>query len=88
MSELSQTLKEWNNVKQQLKLYKKKDDEYRLKILKEMNRLNKNRISAGGYTVSRSRTSRETLSKNNIPSDLWKQYCTKYSYDVYRLVHK
>ena len=50
-----------------------------------MNRKDVDRLTAGGFTVTRRRNTRTSLSKDNVPTEIWKEYSTRISYDAFFL---
>lgn len=86
--DLGETLHKWYESKKKLAELEKKIEKYKLEIVKEMNKLEKDKISAGGYTVTRRRNTRTYITKESLPANLWKEYSTQCNYDAYHLVRK
>jgi hypothetical protein len=83
---LEKTLEKWYSAKEKLAILEEKINKYKLEITREMNRKNVDKISAGGFTVSRRRNTRTYLSKESVPADIWKEYSTRCSFDAFFLV--
>lgn len=83
-----ETLEKWYNAKKEISRLEKEIDSCKLEISNKMNRKGMEKISSGGYTVERRRNTRTSLSKDNVPSSIWKEYATKSHYDSYYLVRK
>lgn len=81
-------LHKWYKAKKDLGSLEKKISEYKLKISREMNRTNTDKISGNGYTVTRRRNNRSYITKENVPESIWKEYSTRCSFDSYYLVRK
>lgn len=79
------TLRKWYDAKTQIDDLEKKIKGYKLIILKELNTKGVDKIKAGDITVSRRRTTRFHLSKENVPSHVWNDYAVRCSYDVFHL---
>ena len=45
----------------------------------------KDTINGENFTVSMRFNIRQQLSKQNVPSDIWEKYSTRYSYTSYHL---
>lgn len=84
--DIAQTLKKWDETRKKIDYLEEKLKKYKTSITKEMNKKEVDKLSAGGFTVTRRRTTRSTLSKDNVPSDIWKEYSTRCSYDTFFLV--
>jgi effector-binding domain-containing protein len=85
---IGETLHKWYKAKKKLELIEKKIDKYKAEITKEMNKTDRDELNGGGYSVSRRRNTRTYVTKENLPVQLWKEYCTQCSYDSFYLVRK
>jgi hypothetical protein len=86
MSELDSILQKWDDAKKKLEILEEKIKKYKLAVTKEMNRKEVDKLSAGGYTVTRRRNTRTYITKDNLPAEIWKEYSTRCSYDALFLV--
>lgn len=85
MNSLEITLQKWYNAKTQMDELEKKIKSYKLIISKELNTKGIDKLKIGDITVSRRRTTRFHLSKENVPSHIWNDYAVRCSYDVFHL---
>ena len=53
-----------------------------------MNKKDKDIISGENFIVSRRNNTRQQLSKQNVPPEIWERYCTRYTYKSYYLKKK
>jgi len=83
--DIATTLRKWDEAKKKMELLEEKVKKYKSAISKEMNKQEVDRLSAGGYMVTRRRNTRSFLSKDNVPADIWKEYSTRSSYDAFFL---
>ena len=83
--ELEIILEKWHDAKKKIEDYEDKINKYKSQIMKEMNRLGKDKISTDEFTVSRRRNVKRYLSKDTVPQEIWKQYSTECSYDAFFL---
>lgn len=83
--ELEIILEKWHDAKKKVEEYEDKINKYKSQIMKEMNRLGKDKISTDEFTVSRRRNVKRYLSKDSVPKEIWKQYSTECSYDAFFL---
>lgn len=84
--DIEDTLRKWDQAKKKNEILEEKLKKYKSIIAKEMNTRDVDKLSAGGYTVTRRRNTRSYLSKDNVPADIWKEYSTRTSYDVFFLL--
>lgn len=84
--DIIKVLSSWDETRKKIALLEERLKKYKNIVSKEMNKKDVDYISTGSFTVTRRRTTRTTLSKDNVPADIWKEYCTRSSYDVYSLI--
>lgn len=82
---IGETLRKWDEAKRKMEVLEEKVKKYKNIVSKEMNRKEVDRITADGFVVQRRRNTRSYLSKENVPSDIWKEYSTRLSYDAFFL---
>jgi hypothetical protein len=82
---LSQILYNWNLAKKKADEIEDEINRYKKLIAKEMNSREVNKLSEGGFTVSRRRISKSYLTKDSVPVDIWNRYSTKCAFDAYFL---
>lgn len=85
MSEIGETLHKWYEAKKKLEALEEKINRYKILITKEMNRKDVDTLESGGYSVTRRRNTRTSLSKDNVPAEIWKEYSTRINYDSFHL---
>jgi hypothetical protein len=84
--DIANILKKWDETKKKIDYLEEKLKKYKSNITKQMNKQEVDKLTSGGYTVTRRRTTRTTLSKENVPADIWKEYSTRCSYDAFFLI--
>lgn len=82
---IGETLRKWDEAKRKMEVLEEKVKKYKNIVSKEMNKKEVDRLSADGFSVQRRRNTRSYLSKENVPSDIWKKYSTRLSYDAFFL---
>lgn len=82
MSDLETILSKWNDDKKKLETLEHRINKYKLKITKEMNSKDTDKISTSNYTVTRRRNTRTYVTRENLPEDIWKKYSTRCSFDA------
>ena len=88
MSEIGEILEKWLDAKEKIALLEKRVEKYKAIIGKEMNKKETDKITENGITVSRRRNSRTYVSKESMPDNLWKEYATSCSFDVFTFSKK
>jgi hypothetical protein len=82
MSDLETILSKWNDAKKKLETLEHRISKYKLRITKEMNSKDTDKISTSNYTVTRRRNTRTYVTRENLPEDIWKKYSTRCSFDA------
>ena len=83
--DLNIILNKWDKAKRHKLLYEKECEQYRGAVERYMNKKEKNIIHGNKYIVSRVSNTRQHLSKQNVPPEIWDRYSTRSSYMLYRL---
>lgn len=83
--DIADTLTKWNDAKRKIQILEERIDKYKSAVTKEMNRKEVDKLSANGFTVTRRRQTKTYLSKDSVPANIWNEYATKCSYDVFLL---
>lgn len=84
--DIETTLRKWDETRKKIEILEEKLKKYKNTISKEMNKKEVDKLSLGGYTVTRRRNTRSYITKENVPADIWKEYSTKCSFDAFFLV--
>lgn len=90
MSKMSETIAKWIDIKEKIAELEKKHEKYRNMIQDFMEKDNITELpyvdsNNKKYSIKKSILHRETLSKKDIPSDLWDKYHKTSSYTMIRL---
>lgn len=83
--QLSQILHDWHEAREKVEKYEKKIEKYRELVKKQLEKENKNSISVGEFKVTKTHVVRSTISKQNVPEEIWNKYSKKSTYDVVSL---
>lgn len=81
-------LEKWDSAKKEKSMLEKDCERYKDAIERYMNKKDKDIISGENFIVSRRTNTRQQLSKQNVPPELWERYCTRYTYKSYHLKKK
>ena len=81
-------LEKWDFAKKEKSELEKDCERYKDAIERHMNKKDKDIISGENFVVSRRTNTRQQLSKQNVPPDIWEKYCSRYTYKSYHLKKK
>ena len=81
-------LEKWDLAKQQKADLEKECEKYKGAVERYMNRKEKDSVSSKYYTVTRRSNTRQQLSKQRVPSDIWNRYANRFTYTSYHLKKK
>ena len=87
-SNVSSLLKEWNDIKNHLKHLQHQDEHYRQEVQHIMNERNTNILKSRDFMCKRSTRSRESMSKNHVPRQIWNEYAIQTEYNVLSLTER
>lgn len=81
-------LEKWDSAKKEKSVLEKDCERYKDAIERYMNKKDKDIISGENFIVSRRTNTRQQISKQNVPPEIWERYCTRYTYKSYHLKKK
>ena len=87
MTDLS-FLQQWNEAKMKISELERKCERYKRLADKAIDSKGVNVIKYGDITVKRSEIVRTSISKSDLPKELWNKYSKKSSYVAYYLSEK
>ena len=88
MSNIDTILDKWYYAKKQKDKYEKECETYKGAVQRYMDRKNTNKINGNHFTVSRRSNTRQQLSKQNVPPEVWEKYTNRITYNSYYLNKK
>jgi hypothetical protein len=86
--DIDKDIEKYISIKKELSILEKRSEKYKEKIENYMNENNLLKIDNNKSFVSRTLASRNTISKQNVPKDIFDKYSTKTSYYVYNFKKK
>jgi hypothetical protein len=81
-------LEKWHDTKEQISILEKKLEKYKKYAERIMDNEDKDEINNSNYSLTRRNMSRTTLSKDDIPKDIWNKYARNINYPMYILRKK
>jgi hypothetical protein len=85
---IEKILEKWHKYKGELAELEKKVQRYKDKVEKYMNSEQTNNLSSTNFLVSRVSCSKTTVSKKDVPDEVWNKYCKRSKYWMYTLKQK
>jgi len=86
--ELNEILSKWQKAKEQKSVYEKQCEKYRTAVERYMNKKSTNSIATDDYIVSRRDTTRQQLTKKDVPIDIFNKYASRVTYSTYHIKEK
>lgn len=78
-------LEKWHDTKQQIIQLEAECDRYKRAVGKLMDKSGNESLKSKFYTVKRRNISKQTLTKNSVPSDIWTKYAKDSTFTAYYL---
>ena len=86
--DINDLLENWYETKLQIANLEKKCDKYKKYSEKILDELGKNKHDTKNFSIKRTNMSRSTISKKDVPSDIWNKYSNISTYTAYYIVPK
>jgi hypothetical protein len=83
--DIDTALNKWNNAKNELTILENNIERYKKSIDKYMIKKNKTKVIGKNFTVEKRTNTRSSLSKSNVPLEIWDRYSTRCTYNSYYL---
>ena len=87
-SDIDELLKKWYDTKQEISLLEAKCEKFKKYADKIMKDSNTHVLSNSMFTLQKKEMSRSSISKKNMPSELWNKYSTTSTFNTYNLTKK
>ena len=84
-NDISELLKKWAETKKEIATLEKKCDKYKKYVDAILENNDSESVSSNEYILKRKIISKSTLSKNDVPKDIWNKYSKNCSYPAYFL---
>jgi hypothetical protein len=86
--DISLLLEQWYETKESISELEVKMEKYKKLAGRIMCKKDTNTISSDRYVLKKRDLSRETISKKDLPLDIWKNYCNKIDYSAFYISKK
>lgn len=80
--DIKEKVSEWFKMKEQAAFFDKRANKLRNEIIEYMNEINIDSIMTSDYVVKKKEMSRESVTKKDLPQDVWDKYCKKLNYET------
>lgn len=87
-TDIQNLLKKWADAKTEIADLEKKIEKYKRVVNRFMDEKGNNTITSSQYTLRRKEMSRATISKKNVPTEIWNKYSKPSTYKAYYLSKK
>ena len=87
-TDIATLLERWSEAKAELAELEKKVEKYKRLANRVMDQQGGNELSSTYYTLKRKNMSRTTISKRDVPKQVWDRYARTCSYPAYYLSEK
>lgn len=84
-SDIKKLLEHWFEAKNEIIKLEKKIEKYKCVANRVMNQQNTNILTDNNIKLKRKEISRTTISKQDVPKDMWNKYARSCSYKAYYL---
>jgi hypothetical protein len=85
VDDMSNLLEHWAETKEKITQLEKDLEKYKRLAARIMSREDSNIIKNNFYTLKRRELFRETLSKQDVPDEIWRKYSKSHSYSAFYL---
>lgn len=87
-NDINELLDSWYSTKLKIACLEKKCDKYKNYCDKILNKMEKNSLSTYDYNLKRVTSTRSTVSKKDLPKNIWDQYSNKVTFSSFYLKPK
>jgi len=88
ISKIKEAVEEWYKAKEKVTFYEKQSEKLKQQVIDYMKNKEVETLVTTNYVVSKKSMSRDSLSKKDVPDDIWKKYAKNISYDAYYIKEK
>lgn len=82
MDNIKEKVNEWYKMKEQAAFFEKKANKLRNEIMDYMNEIKIDSILTPDYVVKKKEMGRESITKKDLPEDVWSKYCRRLTYET------
>ena len=83
--DLEKVLDKWHDTKKTITLLEKKCEDYKKYIANTMKKRELDLLKTNNYTVNKRHSTRESISKKDVPEEIWGKYCNRSTFHSYIL---
>ena len=83
--DIDDLLSNWYKAKQEICLLEQKCEKYKKVSEKIMSQSDKNTLNTSSYSLKKIDIVRNTISKNDAPTDIWDKYSKRHNYSSFYL---
>lgn len=79
---MDEVLEKWYETKEKIESLKEKLEKYRNLVIYEMEKKGDNKVENKVYVAQRKKMKKNYVSKDSLPSDIWKKYSISVNYET------
>jgi hypothetical protein len=83
--DIDNLLDNWYKTKQEISVLEEKCEKYKKVSTKLMEQIEKNSLNSASYSLKKIDITKSTISKNDVPNDVWDKYSKKTKYSSFYL---
>lgn len=87
-NDISNLLQKWNDTKKEIASLEKKCEKYKKYVDAILENNDSDSLSSNNFILKKKIITKNTLSKNDVPKDIWNKYSKSCSYPAYYLTEK
>ncbi len=84
-NDMNKLIETWSSIRLKLKSLEKKEKEIKLYIKDIMTKETANVMETDKFTVIRKQIKRKSISRKDVPLDIWEKYSKESEYDMFYL---
>jgi hypothetical protein len=86
--EIEELLNNWNKIKENISMLEKKMEQCKHTAEKLMDNNNTDKLDSKLYTLERRELNRTSISKKDLPEEIWNRFSKESFYNVFYLTQK
>ena len=87
-NKIKDSVEQWFKAKEKVSFYEKQSEKLKQQVIEYMKDKDVETLVTTNYIVSKKSMSRDTLSKKDVPDDVWKKYAKNISYEAFYIKEK
>jgi len=86
--DIENLLSKWHEAKQEIAVLEKKIEKYKAVATNLMDKNNIDVLTSSNFVLNRKEQNRTTISRKDLPEEIWNRYCKELFYNVFYISKK